>query len=360
MESTQDKPVARPSLRGPLLFLALAVGFLALYWGKDRSQPVETILISGPTMGTEYNVLVVFDANAIDPPSLQTKIDVRLAEINQLMSTYVPSSELSQFNQSGSLDWFSVSHETAEVVAYALSLAEQTDGVYDPTVGPLVNLWGFGPSKKDLDVPAEESITKAKAKVGYAQVEARLDPPALKKSDSNIYLDLSSVAKGYGVDAIASLLDELGFQSYMVEIGGEVRTLGTKPNNQPWRIGLENPDSQKRSFSKVLQLSGGESVATSGDYRNFFEVDGATFSHTINPQTGRPVQHDLATVTVLSESCRNADALATAILVLGPKEGYNWAVEQQVAAYLVRRTDKGPEITTTPAWDNHFPSTSEE
>ena len=360
MESSQDIPTARPSLRGPLLFLALAVGFLALYFGKDHTEPAETVHLSGPTMGTEYNVLVVYDADQLASIDLQTKIDSRLFKVNRQMSTYDPSSELSLFNQSDSQDWFPVSKETAEVVAYALSVAEQTDGAYDPTVGPLVNLWGFGPGKKEREVPTDEAIAEAKAKMGFTLVEARIDPPALRKDIPNIYVDLSSVAKGHGVDAISILLEELGFTAYMVEIGGEVRTLGTKPGELPWRIGLENPDSERREASKVLDLSSNESVASSGDYRNFFEVDGERFSHTISPQTGRPVQHDMATVTIMADSCRNADALATAILVLGPKEGYDWAVTQKVAAYLVRRTDNGPEIITTPAWDDHFLATSEE
>lgn len=360
MESSQDIPTVRPSLRGPLLFLALAIGFLAFYFGKDHSKPVETIHLSGPTMGTEYNVLVVYDSDQLDPHDLRTEIDARLTKTNRRMSTYDPSSELSQFNQSNSYDWFSVSKETAEVVTYALLVAKQTDGAYDPTVGPLVNLWGFGPGKKKREVPTDEAITDAKARVGFTQVEARLDPPALRKDDPNIYMDLSSVAKGHGVDAISILLEEFGFTAYMVEIGGEVRTHGTKPGKQPWRIGLEDPDSKHRTASNVLELSANESIATSGDYQNFFEIDSARFSHTISPQTGKPVQHDLATVTILASNCRNADALATAILVLGPQEGYDWAVEQKVAAYLVRRTDNGPEIITTPAWDDHFPATSEE
>ncbi len=360
MKSTDHKTSARPSLRGPLLFVVIFASLLVYFWDKEDSPEVEIYKLTGRTMGTEFKVVVVSDVDQSKVELLQNKIAQRLVEINKRMSTYDPESELSRFNQSESADWFAVSKETAEVVAYALAIAEKTDGAYDPTVGPLVNLWGFGPNKKTPSIPSPTTVTEAKAKVGYGQIDTRTDPPALLKQNKEIYLDLSSVAKGHGVDAIADLLDEQGFKSYMVEIGGEVRTRGTKPNDDPWRIGIENPDSSSRIASKVLELSEDESIATSGDYRNFFEVDGVKYSHTIDPKSGQPVQHDLATVTVAAELCRDADALATALLVLGPVEGYDWAVEQNVAAYFVRRTDAGPEIITTPAWDDQFPVMTEE
>ncbi len=306
-------------------------------------------------MGTQYNVSVVAKGHQKNLQNLGLQIDKRLADFNQLMSTYEPDSELSQFNQSDSTDWFKVSRETAEVVAYALKLADETDGAYDPTVGPLVNLWGFGPSKKKRSLPTIEQIEAARKLVSYKQIVARLDPPALRKQGAKVYLDLSSIAKGDGVDAIARLLDSLGFKAYMVEIGGEVLTCGMKPGNLPWAIGIETPDSESRSITKVLQLSG-ESVATSGDYRNFFQLEGVRYSHTIDPRTGKPVDHALATVSVMASTCREADALATALLVLGPEAGYDWAVEHRVAAFMVSRTESGPKMQTTPVWNELVPS----
>lgn len=345
------------SLRVPILLLII-FGLALIVWNNRGQSRFEVQSYSGPTMGTQYNVSVVARLGEKQEPSLGLQFDKRLAEFNQLMSTYEPDSELSRFNESDSTEWFEVSGDTAEVVAYALELASETKGAYDPTVGPLVNLWGFGPGRKrNRSFPTDEQIEEASKFVGYQQVEVRLEPPALRKQNIEVYLDLSSIAKGDGVDAIARLLDSLEYEAYMVEIGGEVRTRGNKPSDEPWKIGIESPDPRRRSLQKILKLSG-ESVATSGDYRNFFEQEGVRYSHTIDPRTGRPVLHNLATVSVLADNCREADALATALLVLGPKAGYDWAVEKKVAAYFISRSEAGPEVQRTAAWEELVPADS--
>lgn len=309
-------------------------------------------------MGTRYNVSIVGGTEE-DAERLQKLVEEVLAELNRQMSTYDPQSELSRFNASESDDWFAVSPETASVTASALELAEATGGKFDPTVGPLANLWGFGPGKKREAPPTEEEIATAKESVGYKLLEARLDPPALRKHKPSVDVELSAIAAGHGADVIAEMLAAEGSDSFMVDVGGELHARGMKPGNKPWRIGIERADTSlpvgpKAPLQGVIELHN-KSLATSGDYRNFFEEDGKRFSHVIDPLTGRPVSHDLATVTVLADTSRDADALGTALLVLGPTEGYDWAVEHDVAALMVSRTPDDKLVErTTPAWDAEF------
>ncbi|MEN1678521.1 MAG: FAD:protein FMN transferase [Planctomycetota bacterium] len=330
----------------------MAVGLTALA-AFGGCQPVppgppEPIVESfaGPTMGTRYSVRYWGPCEA-SRPELQKLVDNRLAEINAAMSTYDPESELSVFNQSDQTDWLEVSEELAKVVSFAINTAEATDGSFDPTVGPAVNLWGFGPDGRRKEPPSAEKIKTARDRVGYQHVAVRLDPPAIKKSRPDVYIDLSAVAKGYASDSVRDLIAEHGASGCMVEIGGEIATLGDKPGGVAWRIGLEKPDSG--GVQRIVKLSG-EAVATSGDYRNFFKSGGVRYSHTIDPNTGRPVKHNLATVSVRSRSCMEADAFATALLVMGPVRGYDWAEANGVAAVLVSRTDDGPKEQTTSHW----------
>ena len=325
----------------------------------------DVVSLSGPTMGTRYNVTLVTEWGEPDEHALRHLIDERLAEVNSRMSTYDPESELSRFNASESTAWFDVSADTASVVRSALDLAADSRGAYDPTVGPLVNLWGFGPGKRRSEPPTDEEVRAAMEAIGHELVDVRLEPPALRKARPRVYLDLSSIAKGHGVDAVAEILVESGVAAFMVEIGGEVRTRGSKPGDYPWRIGVERADpaspapGANRPLQSVVELSG-RALATSGDYRNFFQNEGVRYSHTIDPLSGRPVTHDLATVTVLADSCRDADGLATALLVLGPTAGYDWASERGIAALFVSRIDAGGLVErTTSTWDQLTRETSE-
>lgn len=343
-----------------LMGLQLWLSFCLVFCVGCKSEPALQVgELSGPTMGTRYNVRYVASPAEIAASSghWQQAIDDRLAEINRQMSTYDPQSELSRFNQLTTDEWFDVSSETATVVAYALEVAKDSGGAFDPTVGPVVNLWGFGPDADPETLPTDEQITAALDRVGYQSVEVRLDPPALRKTKPGIYLDLSAVAKGYGVDQISELLTDLGPQASMVDIGGEVVCRGTKPDGLSWRIGILKPDPLGQTVQSVVELTD-EAVATSGDYRNFFERNGVRYSHTIDPTTGRPVQHLLATVTVRAENCMMADALATTLLVLGPERGYDWANERGIAALMVLRSESGLVAKMTTAW-NKAPSGNE-
>ncbi|MEM9187467.1 MAG: FAD:protein FMN transferase [Planctomycetota bacterium] len=324
------------------------------------------VAIEGATMGTRYHAkVVVTTPEAFDVAGLKAAIDGRLAELNQVLSTYEPESELSRFNRSPPGEWFPVSADLAAVASFALKTAEESGGAFDPTVGPLVNLWGFGPLGRRETPPTDEEIAVARRVVGYRAVTLRADPPALKKTSQGVYLDFSAIAKGYASDDIGRLITELGDAylrdaprgegaaplggGYMIEIGGEVATRGTKPGGGPWKIGLQRPDAAAGELSGVAELRD-EALATSGDYRNFFEAGGQSYSHTIDPLTGRPVTHNLAAVTVRAATCMEADAVATALLVMGPGRGYDWAEERGVAALLIERTENGPAEKTTTAW----------
>ncbi|WP_246156286.1 FAD:protein FMN transferase [Thiohalocapsa marina] len=318
------------------------------------------LALQGSTMGTTYSVQVTGPlpppAGAEhDPEALQRRIDALLEQINAMMSTYRPDSELSRFNAAATTDWFAVSPELAQVVATAQSISRASDGAFDVTVGPLVNLWGFGP-ELDTDLPPSQArIDATLARTGYQLLEVRQAPPALRKAHADVYVDLSAIAKGYGVDRVAALLTELGYDNALVEIGGELRGQGVRGPARPWRIAVERPqaDGPRRVF-RVVQLRN-LGMATSGDYRNFFELDGVNYSHTIDPATGRPVHHQLASVTVLAEQCMLADAWATALLVLGPERGLERAESLGLAALLIERQGEALSAQSTPAFDRLAP-----
>ena len=334
------------SLRS-LSFLA-ALFLLPLLFACTPAPEHQLTELQGPTMGTFYSVQVVDLPQAIEPEGLQDRIDAELGLINDSMSTYRNASELSRFNRSQSTDWFTVSPELAWLVEEAIWASEASDGSFDITVGPLVNLWGFGPDG-DIDaVPTDDEIAQAQERIGYRKLSVQLDPPALRKTDPALYLDLSAIAKGYGVDRIAALLDEAGITNYLVEIGGELRGRGHNDRGLPWRIAIERPNpGEEREVQKIIRLHD-DAMATSGDYRNFFEQDGKRYSHTIDPTTGRPLTHGLASVTVLAPRAARADALATAFLVLGPEAGVALAESLATPALFIVRTPEGySEIQTS-------------
>jgi len=314
---------------------ALFVFFAALMSGAEA---VELETISGPTMGTSYTVRWPA-TSGVNPDSIQERVAARLEEINSMMSTFDPESELSRFNVSDSTEWFPVSAETALVVAKGLEISRLSSGAFDPTVGRLVGLWSFGADRRSYVPPDQAAIDGALEAVGAKYVAVRTDPPAIRKLRGDVRLDLSAIAKGYGVDAVSELLVTLGLHDTMVEIGGEVRTRGTKLGH-PWTIGIEKPSALPSGLSATIVLRD-MAMATSGDYRNYFEKDGVRYSHTIDPQTGRPVTHSLASVSVISADCMTADALATTFMVLGPEKGLQFAEDHEIAAYFLTYTPQG-------------------
>ncbi|MFQ5602469.1 MAG: FAD:protein FMN transferase [bacterium] len=320
---------------------------------KNDEPTTDLLVIEGNTMGTTFVVKMVKNTGQmpdLNSEELETAIDEILLQVNQQMSTYLPDSEISQFNRSEGSDWFAISSDFARVLTAALEIAKKSNGAFDPTVGPLVNLWGFGPEHLAALIPSDEEIRKKKALTGYEKIAVRAEPPAVRKTLPGVYCDLSAIAKGFGVDRVAEYLETSGITNYMVEIGGEVRVKGRGPTGQMWRIGVESPDDPS-GLQMVLHLKD-NALATSGDYFNYFEKDGVRYSHTIDPRTGKPIMHKLASVTVLHKSCMLADGFATAINVLGPVDGFELAVQQELLVYLIVRGEHGFEEKMTPAFEN--------
>lgn len=293
--------------------------------------------LQGGTMGTFYEV-TVSQLPQEKSAALQEQIEELLTEMNRQMSTYLPESEISRFNQSEQTDWFAISPGFAEVVAASLDVARQTDGAFDPTVGPLVNAWHFGPGQRVLTPPEDAVLDQLKQHVGYQKLEVRRDPPAIKKVDPALRLDLSGIAKGYAVDRVSQLVEQAGWADHLVNIGGEIRARGRRPDGQLWRLAIEKPTPEKREIQQIIELDH-VSLASSGDYRNYYEVDGQRYSHTINPRTGKPVQHQLHSVTILADTCMLADALATALMVLGPERAWEFAQSHDYEVFLISSQD---------------------
>ena len=310
-------------------------------------------------MGTVYTVKIADTTVSTKQEKLKTDIDRLLVDINQLMSTYVKDSELSIINQSESIDWIQVSEELWTVLLEAQKISVLSDGAFDVTVGPLVNLWGFGPKVVTRDMlPDEKTIAETMHAIGYEKLEYDSEAKKIRKLDAGLYIDLSAIAKGYAVDQVAELLDENGYENYMVDIGGELKAKGLPSQERGWRLGIEKPVVDRRSVHKIIELKN-KGMATSGDYRNFYEVEGKHYSHTINPKTGKPVDHKLASVTVLHESVMRADALATAFNVLGPEKGAQLAESQGVSAFFIVYDGEQYKEMSTHDFEQHFVERSE-
>ncbi|GKX57043.1 FAD:protein FMN transferase [Leminorella grimontii] len=314
---------------------AVAVSLLFIF----GCQP-ERVSLDGKTMGTYYSIKYLPAPSAPGAEPLKQKIDALLEEVNDQMSTYRPASELSRFNQSRVVNQpFPVSAATVRVVNEAFRISRLSQGALDVTVGPLVNLWGFGPEARPDAPPDEAEIAQRRAWVGMDKLEVQ--GQSLIKRVPELYLDLSAIAKGYGVDAVAEYLESLGIQNYMVDIGGEVRTRGLNERKKLWRIAVEKPVTGVEQQVQRVVEPGNMSMATSGSYRNFFDADGIRYSHTLDPRSGRPIMSDVVSVTVISPSCMTADGWATALTVLGVKEGMALAESLGLPVMMISSTPEG-------------------
>lgn len=287
-------------------------------------------------MGTTYTLKVVGgEISAKEQHHIHNTVDARLQGVNGMMSTYDPESELSRLNQSTSLEPIAVSEDLMAVLTRAEKISEESDGAFDVTVGRLVDLWGFGPTREYREHPPSDlAIAKALRQVGFRRLHLDAEAGTVRKEYPMMYVDLSAIAKGYGVDYASKALDDMGYTDYMLEVGGEVRTRGRNAREEWWQIAIEEPVADQRSVHRVVSLAN-MSMATSGDYRNFVEEDGVRLSHTIDPKTGRPIAHRLASATVLHEECAVADGYATAIMSLGPERGMALAERLGLAVYLI-------------------------
>ena len=340
----------RHSKRG--LSLVLILVFLLSGCENNNSIKKYPFNYSGSTMGTRFSIKASQLPAGVEAGSIELLITNRLTEINQSMSTYIPDSELSLINSSANISPQIISAELFKVIAMAQQVSRLSAGAFDITVGPLVNLWGFGPDKMRYQAPETEAIEQALRKVGYDKLELNENSLSVSKTLAGIAMDLSSLAKGYAVDEVAKLLEEQGIASYMVEIGGELHLKGKNLQGENWRIAVEKPNVEKRELHSVLSLTD-IAMATSGDYRNFFEQDGKRFSHTIDPRTGYPITHKLASVTVLSDTTMKADAWATALMVLGAEEGYKLAEQQKMAVFFIIKTEQGFAERATPLFSEY-------
>ena len=319
----------------------------ACFWSD--SSP-ETSRILGETMGTTYRVTVVDAPDTLTHESLAKGINQELASVNAKMSNWDPASEVSLFNKSQSKAPITISKAFAHVLASAQDIHRKTDGKFDVTVAPLINLWGFGPKTPDASVPSDAEIAQARSLVGQSRyLSLDVAGKTLQKNQSAVSVNLSAIAKGYGVDAVAEYLRENGIKRYLVEIGGDLITAGLNPEGKAWSIGIEKPDVAQTTVQTILNLSG-QAMATSGDYRNFNEYDGVRYSHIIDPTTGWPIRHRTASVTVLANTAMAADGWATAMLVLGDDAGMKLAEKHQIAVLFIT---KGDNLFTT-VTSSHF------
>jgi thiamine biosynthesis lipoprotein len=336
-----------------LFVLILFYIFFSVSCNHNELSPGQFI-VNGETMGTTYQVKITVN-RAFDQDfkeEIRDAIKERLRQVNLKMSAFLDDSEISRFNRSESMDWFSVSSETAEVVNTALKVSSLSEGNFDITVAPLIELWGFGKKITEHKVLNDEDIKEVLLKTGYKHLKVRNSPPAIKKSLSYITCNLSAIAKGFGVDYLADFLETRGIKDYLVEIGGEDRTSGINYQGRCWRIGILVPDTFNKIY-KAVNLHN-TSIATSGDYRNYFEAGGMRYSHTIDPKTGRPITHKLASVSVIHTSCMLADSYATAINVMGPKIGFEFAIRNKLAVLLIIREARGFREKVTPEFKEHL------
>ncbi|KKO44429.1 thiamine biosynthesis lipoprotein [Arsukibacterium ikkense] len=317
----------------PIWFIVISLWITGC--SPAAKQPQEHAL-QGNTMGTTYSVKF-YGQPAIDIKALQQQMELELELINDLMSTYRPASELMRFNQLQSSEPFSLSEPSRKVIAEAIRVGEQTGGIIDITVGPLVELWGFGAAGRIVAQPAAEALAAVRGYVGLDKIS--LHDNQLTKQDPRVAIDLSTIAKGYGVDRLAEILQAAGINDYLVDIGGDMRVNGSKPD-RAWRVAIEKPVAGTRAMQRIIE-PGDMALATSGDYRNFFEQDGIRYSHLIDPRTGAPISHRTVSSTVLHPSSMTADAYATALHIMAAEEALQFANKYQIAALLIVKTDEG-------------------
>ncbi len=324
--------------------LIICLALLALA-ACDSSLP--QLDLDGSALGTSFVVSIVEPPDNLDAEQLRNDLVAVLQSVDELASTWRDDSELTVFNADHSIDWIPVSDEFCLLLERSQEVSKLTDGAFDLTIGPLVNLWGFGPEGQIAIPPSAADIEAAQHRVGFDKLETDCSEGLVRKDEPDLYVDLSGWAKGYAVDQLAEMLNQQGFENYLIEVGGELRVKGKNREDKKWAIGIEAPSTSARVPHAVVNVTN-TSVATSGDYRNYFEHEGQRFSHTIDARTGRPVTHNLAAVTVIDASSAYADAMATALLVLGPDAGPALAEQLHIAAYfLVRNQMDIREITTT-------------
>ncbi|GAB0109990.1 FAD:protein FMN transferase [Pseudoalteromonas distincta] len=332
--------------KGIMAFLLITLTFLLS--GCGEKPELKEIFLEGKTMGTTYHIKYYDEQAQLSASQLQLQIDAVLKDVNQSMSTYIEDSEINTFNRLPANQVMPISEDFRAVISESIRLGESTKTL-DVTMGPLIDLWGFGPDKKPTKRPSDEELASMVEKIGIDKLI--LNEQGLAKTVNGLELSFSATAKGYGIDKVAQLLESHDITNYMVEIGGELRIAGEKPNNQDWKIAIEQPDAQpgERKVHRVLS-PGTSGIATSGDYRIFYKMDGEIYTHLIDPATGMPIKHDLVSVTVLHPSAMTADGLATALTVMGMQKAQAYAEQHDLPVYLIGKSKEGLVTYSSPAF----------
>ena len=323
---------------------------------RAQEQPVHERHLSefrGLTMGGTFSVKIVTPKDELETPGLHDvdrALRATLERINSLMSTWDPDSELSRFNRSTSLQPFLVSPETFEVFKWSIDVGMLTGGALDVTIGPLVDAWGFGPTGPRNPLPTNQEIARLRQATGLDRIE--LNPAALtvRKTLPEVRCDLSSVVPGYAADRLSAELSDRGFTDFLVDVGGEVRTRGRNQAGTAWQVAIERPEPNSEAIQRLVPISD-LAITTAGDYRKYREVDGQRVTHILDPRTGRPLTHRLASVTVIDTLAVRADAFDTALMVLGTNEGMAVATKLNLAALFIERTDEGFSERATPRFE---------
>jgi thiamine biosynthesis lipoprotein len=308
--------------------------------------------IAGETQGTTYHITVVANRNSADIASLKVQIDNRLSEVDRSLSNYDNNSELSRFNRAPIDEWLPLGRDLYHVLTTSQKISADSAGAFDVTISPLVDLWGFGAAGRHENIPTDTAITSAQAMVNYRHLE--LDSAASRaRKSQELRIDVNGIAQGYTVDRLAELLSAQGYRDFLVEVGGELRLVGHNPRGELWHIGIEKPSD---GLGAVQQAVSGSSIGitTAGDYHDYFEKNGQRYSHTIDPTTGRPITHRLASVTVIGDTAEYADGWDTALEVMGPERGYVFAEQHHIAAYFIIRTDNGFAVRYTPEFAQYL------
>ncbi|WP_326973081.1 FAD:protein FMN transferase [Candidatus Rhodobacter oscarellae] len=304
-------------------------------------------------MGTTYKVVAVDHDNRLDEADIKRAVSAALADVNAAMSNWDAGSEISRLNAAPAGVATQMSPELSQVMTAAAEVNAASEGRFDTTLGPLIELWGFG-APGEQAMPSEAAIAEARDRSGH-QNSLQLGAGAVQKTRADAQVYLAGIGKGYGADHVGRALQALGLEDFLVEIGGDLYAAGRNPEGQPWQIGIESPNAANRGVLGVVGVSG-MGLASSGDYRNYFERDGERFSHLIDPATGRPVQHSTASATVLAENAMLADAWSTAMLILGRERGLQIAERHDIAVQFVARDAGGAnglkfKTFSSPAFD---------
>lgn len=328
--------------------LAVLVGLSGWYYLRPTgSTGAGPTVISGPIMGTTYTVKIAGALGASDRDAAAKAVKAALDDVNAKMSTYVDTSEVSRFASAPANQPFPLSEDTTLVIAKALAISRASGGAFDVTVRPLVDAWGFGPDGRPKRRPGAEDTEELLQRVGFAKLRLDEDKRALSKLVDGVSVDLSAIAKGYAVDQVAVALEGLGHDSYLVEVGGEMRGRGERKPGARWRVGIESPTDGPREVLRVVELPQ-HGLATSGNYRNFYIEDGVKYAHTLNPKTGQPVRHRLQSVSVIDEEAALADGWATALMVLGETEAIRVARANNLAAlFMISEPEGGLRLEMT-------------